>query len=46
MISASYCDISDESSKGMYMYITQSRSIRAFLKDVSVANFTGVFIHF
>ena len=35
MINASYCDISEESSKGMYM--TQSRSIRAFLKDVSVA---------
>ena len=44
MINASYCDISEESSKGMYT--TQSRSIRAFLKDVSVVNFTVVFIHF
>ena len=44
MINASYCDISEESSKGMY--IIQSRSIRTFLKDVSVANFTGVFYIF
>ena len=38
MSNASYCDISEESSKGM--------SISTFLKEFSVANYTGVFYIF